>query len=116
MDPILTGLVRIGTVMDVDVKQKMVRIKCQDTGMTSGWLPVLQHYGTELHIEPDAKHTHSISDTYSGGGSASTYPAHDHLPGSHVTYWMPRVNDTVLAIYLPVFNADGFILGGIVDG
>jgi len=27
--------------------------------------------------------------------------------------WMPNVNDTVLVIYLPIFNADGFILGGI---
>ena len=26
---------------------------------------------------------------------------------------MPRVNATVLCLYLPVFNADGFILGEI---
>lgn len=26
--------------------------------------------------------------------------------------WMPKVNDKVLTIYIPVFNGDGFILGG----
>jgi phage baseplate assembly protein gpV len=28
--------------------------------------------------------------------------------------WMPRVNDRVLCLYLPIFNGDGFILGAIV--
>lgn len=27
--------------------------------------------------------------------------------------WMPKVNDTVLILYLPVFNGDGFVLGVI---
>ena len=27
--------------------------------------------------------------------------------------WMPKVNDMVLVLYLPVFNGDGFILGVI---
>ena len=27
--------------------------------------------------------------------------------------WMPKVNDTVLTLYLPVFNGDGFVLGVI---
>lgn len=31
----------------------------------------------------------------------------------HSDEWMPAVNDTVLVLYLPVFNADGFILGAI---
>lgn len=25
--------------------------------------------------------------------------------------WAPKVNDTVLVLYLPVFNGDGYILG-----
>lgn len=110
---ILENLVRIGTVTVVDAGKRLARVKFQDTGIPSGWLPVIQHYGADLYIEPDAKHTHDIADTFTGGGSASTYPDHDHLPGSHVTYWMPKVNDTVLTLYLPVFNGDGFILGRI---
>lgn len=27
--------------------------------------------------------------------------------------WLPKVNDTVLVLYLSVFNGDGFILGVI---
>lgn len=27
--------------------------------------------------------------------------------------WMPSVNDTVLCLYFPVFNGDGYILGVI---
>lgn len=28
-------------------------------------------------------------------------------------YWMPSVNTTVLTLYLPVFNGDGFVLGAM---
>ena len=112
-EKILAGLVRIGTVTDADQVKHMARVKFQGEGITSGWLYVLQHSSAGVYIEPDGKHTHSISDTYTGGGSASTEPNHDHLPGSHVTSWMPKVNETVLVIYLPTMDADGFILGGI---
>ena len=107
----LENLVRVGKVTDVDKAKRRVRVKFEDTDLSSGWLQVIQRYGENLYIEPDAKHTHDITDSYSGGGSASTYQAHDHLPGSYVTYWMPKVNDVVLTIYLPVFNGDGFVIG-----
>lgn len=29
------------------------------------------------------------------------------------TNWIPSVNDMVLCLYLPMFNADGFVLGAI---
>ena len=110
---IVSGLVRVGTVTDVDKDKRLARVKFQSEDYTSGWLHVLQHYSAGLYIEPDAEHTHEIKDTYTGGGSAEKFEAHDHLPGSHLTYWMPKVNDTVLCLYLPVFNADGFVLGGL---
>lgn len=112
-EEILSNLVRIGSVSAVNQAKREARVLFSDTGQTSGWLHVLQHYAAGLYIEPDAEHTHTITDTYTGGGSASTFPSHDHLPGSHLTYWMPKVNDQVLVLYLPMFNADGFILGGI---
>ena len=116
MDPekILAGLVRVGTVTFVDADKRMARVKFQGEEMTSGLLHVLQHYQGGLFIKPDDQHTHIITDTYMSGGSASTDPAHDHLPGSYTTWWMPKINDTVLVLYLPVWNADGFILGGIM--
>ncbi|WP_298031702.1 hypothetical protein [uncultured Dysosmobacter sp.] len=112
-DAILERLVQVGTVTDIKSGQRKARVKFRNTGITSDWLPVIQHYGANFYIEPDMEHTHVITDTYTGGGSASTEPAHDHLPGSHLTYWMPKVNDTVLVLYLPVRDGDGYILGGI---
>lgn len=106
----LEGIVRIGTVTDADPDLCRVRVKFQSEGYTSGWLRVLQRAGTELSITPDAEHTHDISDTYTGGGSAGTYPAHEH-PLSTAERWMPEINETVLCLYLPVFNGDGFVLG-----
>lgn len=72
MENVLENLVRVGNVTAVDRPRGAARVKFQDTGLSSDWLPVL---------------------------SASL--------------WMPRVNDTVLTLYLPVFNGDGFILGKI---
>lgn len=112
-EKILARLVQVGTVTSVDSGRRTARVKFHDTGLISAPLRVLQHHAAGLYIEPDAEHTHIISDTYSGGGSASTFPAHDHLPGSHLTYWMPKVNDAVLVLYLPVPDSDGYILGGI---
>lgn len=94
-EKILAGLVRIGTVTDVNNAKLQARVKFQGENMTSGWLHVLQHRKADLYIVSDGD------------------PAHDHIPGSYLTTWMPKVNDTVLVLYLPVFNADGFVLGGI---
>lgn len=27
--------------------------------------------------------------------------------------WMPQINDTVLAVFMPVYDGDGFVIGGI---
>ena len=108
---VLSQLVRHGVVTDVDAEKRMARVKFQGEDMTSGWLHILQHYGADMYIEPDAAHTHTIHDTFTGGGSADPYSAHDHLPGSYLTWWLPKVNEKVLVLYLPVLNSDGFILG-----
>jgi phage baseplate assembly protein gpV len=105
---ILENLVRIGTVSAVSGQK--ARVMFDDTGITSDWLIVLQHPGADVHVEPDAEHTHTITDTYTGGGSASTEPDHDH-PGTHVTHWIPKVGSRVVALYVPVIDGDGYILG-----
>lgn len=109
---ILNNLVRIGTVSAIDGGKRKARVMFKDMGIVSGWLSVLQHPGAGVAVVPDGEHAHAITDTYSGGGSASTEPSHNHS-GTYMTYWMPKVNDRVLVLYLPVFNGDGFILGGI---
>jgi len=108
---ILSNLVRIGTVSSVNSAKRTARVMFKDKGIVSGWLSVLQHPGAGIYIKPNGNHTHTISDTYTGGGTATTDGEHDHA--ANVTYWMPKVNDTVLVLYFPVFNGDGFILGVI---
>ena len=103
---ILSGLVRIGTVTDVDNDQRMARVKFEDTGMTSGWLVVLKNqpfipdYDVPQRTEYEA-----------GGSGAAAFESHKH--DLVIKPWMPKVNDTVVTLYLPVFNADGFVIGGI---
>lgn len=111
-EAIIKRMIQIGTVTALDATHKKARVKHQDTGITSDWLYVVQHPGMTIAVDPDGKHTHSITDTYSGGGSASEVPDHDHK-GTVSVSWMPKINDTVLVIYLPVFNSDGFIVGMI---
>lgn len=115
-EKILSRMVQVGFVSAINQKKHTARVKFPDTGITSGWLYVLQHSGMGTNIIPDGGHTHEITvnDTYTGGGSATIKPVphHDH-PGSVTTAWMPQVNDRVVVLYLPVRDGDGFILGGI---
>lgn len=112
IDNILARLVRVGIVMDIDANRLMARVKFTDADMTSGWLRVIQRAGGSVTVAADNSHTHIIHDTYSGGGSATTVPTHNH-PGTTTAAWMPNINDTVLTIYLPVDQGDGYVLGVI---
>ncbi len=111
-DAIIGRMFQLGTVTALDATKKKARVKFQITEITSDWLYVLQHPGMGVSVKEDGGHTHTIADTYSGGGSASTEPDHNHT-GTVTTSWMPKINDTVLVLYLPVFNSDGFIIGKI---
>ena len=71
---ILSGLVQTGTVTAIDSAKRKARVKFKDTGIISGWLYVLQHYGADFTFEPDAKHTHEITDTFTGGGVGRRIP------------------------------------------
>ena len=88
-DKVLENLVRVGTVTAINLDERTARVKFQDTGITSGYLKVLSN---QPYI-PDyvGSHKHNLI----------------------IKPWMPHVNDTVLVLYLPVFNADGFVLGGL---
>lgn len=104
LENIFRNLVRIGTVISIDAGRKKARVN----NMVSGWLFIIQRSGADVSVTPDGRHTHTISDTFTGKGSASTETNHNHQ-NTTVTSWMPKVNDTVLVLYLPVFNADGFL-------
>lgn len=86
---ILSGMVRIGTVMIADEKTRMARVKFQSENLVSGWLYV-------VNARPCVRLTEEQNA--------------EELP---VRPWMPAANANVLCLYLPVFNGDGFILGEI---
>jgi phage baseplate assembly protein gpV len=103
----LEQIVRVGTVSSINTANRTARVKFTHLGdMVSGNLRVMQQYACDVHVEPDNDHAH----TDSMDGSTSTIPKHNH-PGTYTTYWMPKVGDTVICLYLPVFNGDGVILG-----
>lgn len=103
-ETILKNLVRIGTVTAAAPASRAARVKFQDTGVTSDWLPVLA-------TRPYIRDYDGPQETESRAGG-SGYPMFEsHTHGLVLRPWMPKVNATVLCLYLPVFNADGFILG-----
>lgn len=110
VEKILSRLVQIGTVTDVSGTK--CRVKFHSTNMTSGWLRVIQRLGGAVEVAPDNQHSHVIHDTYSGGGSSVAVAAHNHT-GTLTRGWMPKINDTVLVLYLPAEQGDGYVLGGI---
>ena len=104
---VLSGLVRVGIVTDLDAAGCRARVKYQSENMTSGWLRVLQHRGAALKIEAEANHSHSTGDGSTGGAGG-----HGH-DGSSLGEWMPEINSVVLCLYLPMEDGDGYILGGV---
>lgn len=91
----LEQIVRVGTVSSVNTAERTARVKFSYLGdMVSGNLRVMQQYGCKMEITTDLEEVHP----------------HNH-PDSFTTFWMPNVGDTVLCLYLPVFNGDGVVLG-----
>lgn len=126
IEKILSGLVRVGTVTDVDNVKHMARVKFQGENFTSGWLYVLQRPGGGVDVVYAGSHNHGLTVSSNGshnhGGQVTSDGTHNHNittqadhthKGTTTTSWMPVINAKVLVVYLPVFNADGFILGGI---
>lgn len=107
----LASLVRVGIVSSIDETKKQARVLFEDVNMVSGWLPVLQRTNEIVKVESSGAHSHSGTD--SEGGSISVGSSGSHTHEAKVTTWMPEVGTHVLCLYLPMFNADGFILGEI---
>ena len=101
---ILNNIVRVGTVRAVDAEKRMAQVWYGDLGIVSGWLHVVQFFCAGVDVAPDGGHSHS--------GEVPGEPAHAHC-GTAVAGGMPAVDARVLVLYMPVFNGDGFILGGL---
>lgn len=105
-ESILQNLVRLGTVMSVDRERRTARVKYQDTDLQSGDLPVLINHS----FFPDYDGTQR-TEYQEGGSGFAEYERHYHE--IRLKPWLPKVNEQVLVLYLPVRNADGFILGSV---
>lgn len=105
-EKILLNLVREGMVTAVDNNKRLARVKFQDTGITSAWLKVLSNQPYIPGYNQPQR-----TEYESGGSGDAAFESHKH--DLVIKPWMPKVNDTVLVLYLPVFNGDGFVLGGI---
>lgn len=102
IEKILAGLVRVGTVTDRNMEQRLARVWFPDMKMSSDWLPVL----ISQDVTPN-----DIPREYDDPQWTELEEGHRH-PILRKP-WMPKVGDVVLAVYLPVLDADGFIVGGI---
>ena len=99
-------MVRIGTVTAVDNAKRLAQVYFQDMDLPSGWIPVL--------INRDFIPDYDVPQRteYEAGGSGDpAFESHKH--DLKIKPWMPKVNATVLTLYLPILDADGFILGEI---
>lgn len=104
-EKILSNLIRIGDVTAVDNGNRTARVKFQDTGITSDWLAVLDNHP---HI-PDYDGGPQRTEFEGGGTGIEKFQNHKH--DLIIKPWMPNVGDKVVAVFLPVFNGDGFVLG-----
>ena len=108
----LDGLVRVGTVTDRQMDKRLVRVWFEDDAMSSGWLPVIISQDvTPDHEYDDPQWTEFETEDRVPQTGETRYVPHKHKIIRKP--YMPKVGDEVLTVYLPVFNADGFVIGGI---
>lgn len=114
-EQILSGLVRVGTVTDRQMDKRLARVWFPDLGISSDWLPVLISQDVTPDDIPreydDPQWTEFETEDKIPQAGETRYVPHKHKIRRKP--WMPKVGDEVLTVYLPVLDADGFIVGGI---
>ena len=115
VEKILSSLVRIGIVTDRKMDKRLARVLFPDLGITSDWLPVLISQDVTPDDIPreydDPQWTEFETEDKIPQAGETRYVPHKHKILRKP--WMPKVGDEVLTLYLPVLDADGFVLGGI---
>lgn len=106
MEHILDNLVRVGKVTAVNNDKRIARCQFPDMDIISGWLTVLKNQPFIPDYDAPQR-----TEFEAGGSGDPAFANHKH--DLTIKPWMPKVGETVLVLYLPVFNSDGFVLGGI---
>ena len=103
---VFSSFFRIGFVTDVNNEKRIARVKFEDLGYTSGWIPVLinRDYIPDYDVP-------QRTEFETGGSGDPAFASHKH--DLIIKPWMPKKGEQVLCIYEPVRNGRGFILGGI---
>ncbi len=138
-EKILQRIVQAGIVQAVDNEKRLARVKHPITGIISDWLYVLDNrpYIPDYDLPQETEEAEcgcvcdlcgggtsgetpdeTPEDTETGGDTAGEGTPETGTAGRHkhpliIRPWMPKVNDLVVCLYLPFWNADGFILGRI---
>jgi len=102
----IENIVRVGEVTAVDNSKHIAKVWFDALKIESDWMPVLINrdfisgYGSTQRTEYEQ-----------GGSGDAAFEAHKHDLNIHP--YMPVVHESVLVLYIPVFNGDGVILGGV---
>lgn len=103
---VFAGYFRLGFVTDVNNEKRLSRVKFEDLGYTSDWLPVL----ISRDFIPDYD-VPQETEARAGGAGYPQFESHTHP--LVIKPYMPKIGEQVLCIYEPVRGGRGFILGGI---
>ncbi len=95
---LLSRLVQLGRVSDVDNTKHMATVYFPVTEIVSDWLYVLDN--------------RPYIPAYSG--PQQTEEAENHKHNLTINPFMPKIGDLVLVLYLPIYGADGFIIGRVL--
>jgi len=109
MGTVFSGFFRMGFVTDVNNDKRIARVKFEDLGYTSDWLPVL--ISRDFIPDYEDKVLPQRTEFEGGGNGDAAYERHKH--DLIIKPYMPKTGEQVLCIYEPVRNGRGVILGGI---
>lgn len=113
----MNDIIRIGVVSAVSPGDCAVRVHFPSEDMVSGWLKVIKSPPAVT-----AKATATAESSVSGSESSEEDAKNNNLNvdvdvnvdvEAEAAPWFPAVGDTVLCIYNPGFNEDGFVIGGL---
>lgn len=105
----MNDIIRIGVVSTVSPGDCTVRVRFPSEDIVSGWLKVIK--SPSVVTAKAIATTKTEEDTQKNDVNVNVNVDVDIA--TKVAPWFPAVGDTVLCIYNPGFNEDGFVIGGI---
>lgn len=110
----MNDIIRIGVVSAVSPGDSAVRVHFPSEDMVSGWLKVIKSppaVTAKATATAETKVSKSEEDAQSNNVNVDVDVNVD--VEAEAAPWFPAVGDTVLCIYNPGFNEDGFVIGGL---